>query len=226
MDNEIVGRRVWVYKCNDSDEAPWAARGDWAKFFRRPGDGRWGGEWSTKNPESLKIIRERMKPGDIVLCYQTDRREMVGVCELVRFVHTSRGFRKGRNLILSPVEKFQPTVKIHDLKHKIHALKMVRALQPGVKTLYEVTDQEAQILLSACGSRLGPPTTSTGDTKTRRGLQGGGFGSAAENRKVEERAVKLAKAWYKKRGYRVVSREKENIGYDLQCSKPGEEIHV
>lgn len=157
MEVKITGPRAWVYRCNDSEKAPWPARGDWRDVFAGPDDGtEWGGEWSTKNPESLKIIRERMKPGDYVLCYQTDRREMVGVCDLVRFVHTSRGPRKGRNLILRPAEEFQPTVKIHDLKHKIPALKMVRALQPGVKTLYEVTDQEAQILLSACGSRMSP----------------------------------------------------------------------
>lgn len=193
MDKETAGRRVWVYKCNDSKETPWVARGDWAKFFRRPAKGTWGGEWSTRNPESLKIIRERMKPGDFVLCYQTDRREMIGVCELVRFVHTSRGFRKGRNLILKPSEKFPMPVKIHELKNALPGLSRVHALKPGPKTLYEVSDQEAQILLSACGSHLSIPSITGGTAKEKIGSSisaGGGFGSAADNKKVEERAIK------------------------------------
>lgn len=170
-----------------------------------------------------------MRLGDYVLCYQTDRREMVGVCELVRFVHTSRGPEKGRNLILRPVEEFQPPVKIHDLKRKkIPALKMVRALQPGVKTLYEVNDQEARILLYACKSGLAISIITAGATKPNGDSKhhGSGFGEAAENRKVEQRSIKDAMKWYKERGWTVVSREKDNIGFDLECSMPGQEIHV
>lgn len=196
MDKEIAGRRVWVYKCNGSEETPWVARGDWAKFFHRPGGGTWGGERSTRNPQSLKIIRERMKPGHLALCYQTDRREMVGVCELVRFVHTPRGFRKGRNLILKPLEKFPTPVKIHELKNVIPGLSRVRALKPGPKTLYEVNDQEAQIILSACGSHLSIQPITGGTAKERVGTSisaGGGFGSAADNKKIEERAIRHVK---------------------------------
>ena len=142
MKEKIADPQVWVYKCNDSEEAPWPQRGDWARFFSQPGKGIWGGEWSTKNPESRKIIRERMSPGDLVLCYQTDRREMVGICELVRFVHTSRGPRKGRELVLRPAERFRPPVKIHDLKDTIAPLKTVRALQPGQKCCTRLTTKK------------------------------------------------------------------------------------
>jgi Domain of unknown function (DUF3883) len=224
----MASPQLWVYKCNARGEEYQSATGDWAKFFRRPGDGRWGGEWSTKNPESLKIIRERMRPKDLVLCYQTDQREMVGVCELVRFVHISRGFRRGRNIILKPLERFPAPVKIHALKNVIPGLKRVRALKPGLKTLYDVNNQEAPVLLYACGLRPTIPITTSAEAEPKSGPggAGGGFGSAAENREVETCAIKHVRRWYKQHGWKVESRERENIGYDLECSKSGEKIHI
>ena len=62
--------------------------------------------------------------------------------------------------------------------------------------------------------------------KTRAG--GAGFGSAADNEKVEAAAMKIAERWYQKRGWEVadVSKSKEHSGYDLRCTRGGREEHV
>lgn len=223
-------RRVWLYKCNARGEKYQTGVGDWRDFFRRPGDGRWGGVWSTKNPKSRQIFSELMKPEDFVLCYQTDRREILGVCRVVGFVNVSKGFRKGRNVVLSPLEEFHRPVKIHALKREIPVLKMIRALQPGwIQTVYELSDEEGQVLLSACGSRFAVAVKPGGRRKTTISTSkpaGGGFGSAVENKAVEQRAIGHVSRWYRGRGWKVVSRERENIGYDLECIKSGREIHV
>ena len=65
----------------------------------------------------------------------------------------------------------------------------------------------------------------TTPTKKRVG-NGAGFGSAERNRVVEQAACKLLKKYFNRLGYEVVSREKENLGYDFDVTKNGETIHV
>jgi hypothetical protein len=55
---------------------------------------------------------------------------------------------------------------------------------------------------------------------------GGGFGDAKTNRLVEKAAVRKVKQLLKKRGFVVTSRERDQIGYDLDATKRGKELHV
>ena len=57
---------------------------------------------------------------------------------------------------------------------------------------------------------------------------GAGFGTAADNEKVEAAAMKIAERWYQKRGWETadVSKIKEHLGYDLHCVRDGREEHV
>ena len=55
---------------------------------------------------------------------------------------------------------------------------------------------------------------------------GAGFGSAAENKKVETKAVEFATRYFKKNNFEVTSVESDKIGYDLLCTKKTKELHV
>ena len=72
---------LWVYKCN-SKKAPKDPRwGDWTAFFDRPtGASRWGGTDTIFNVQSRSIIRNRLQLGDLILCWQTNRRQAEGLC--------------------------------------------------------------------------------------------------------------------------------------------------
>lgn len=61
---------------------------------------------------------------------------------------------------------------------------------------------------------------------TKSAANGAGFGLAETNRLVERAAVKRVTDLLKKRGYQVKSREAERIGYDLDATKRGENLHV
>lgn len=57
-------------------------------------------------------------------------------------------------------------------------------------------------------------------------VSGGGFGRPEQNRLVEQAACGAVQKLFSKRGYKVVSREKENVGYDFDVTKKSETIHV
>ena len=57
-------------------------------------------------------------------------------------------------------------------------------------------------------------------------IQGAGFGDPAQNAEKETAAVKLVTKALKSKGYQVVSREKEKIGYDLEATKGRTQLHV
>jgi hypothetical protein len=140
---------VWVYKCNTNPNSV-GAYGDWRDFFDDPrAHGfTWGGDWSMNSPISLRILKEELKPGDYIFCYQTNRKELVGLCRFERF---ARG-DDGRDLRLKILERFDPPVKIHALKKVLPVLREVKAFKSGpIQTLYHADSREARILFSACG---------------------------------------------------------------------------
>jgi hypothetical protein len=55
-------------------------------------------------------------------------------------------------------------------------------------------------------------------------ISGGGFGTPEQNRIVEAAARQALKRHF--RGYKVISREKENLGYDFDVCRRGEVLHV
>lgn len=55
---------------------------------------------------------------------------------------------------------------------------------------------------------------------------GAGFGDPESNSLVEKAAVDLVTAHLAKQGYKVVSREAEKVGYDLDATKGGKVLHV
>ena len=55
---------------------------------------------------------------------------------------------------------------------------------------------------------------------------GAGFGHSERNRLVEQAACKEVKKHFENLGYKVISREKENLGYDFDVIKGSETIHL
>jgi hypothetical protein len=57
-------------------------------------------------------------------------------------------------------------------------------------------------------------------------IAGAGFGPPEQNRIVEKAACKAVRKHFKEQGFKIVSREKENLGYDFDASRNQEELHV
>ena len=55
---------------------------------------------------------------------------------------------------------------------------------------------------------------------------GGGFGTPEQNRIVEQAACKAVQRHFRNQGYELVSREKENLGYDFDVRRKSEELHI
>ncbi|HXR06315.1 MAG TPA: DUF3883 domain-containing protein [Candidatus Acidoferrum sp.] len=67
---------------------------------------------------------------------------------------------------------------------------------------------------------------SLADSLVRTSRGGAGFGTAEQNRIVEQAARKAVRLHYARMGYKIVSREKENLGYDFDVSRHRENLHV
>jgi hypothetical protein len=69
-------------------------------------------------------------------------------------------------------------------------------------------------------------TRPSGPTLRQSAGRGAGFGDSAANRLVERAAIRAVTRHYKSRGWTVESREKQNLGFDLLCTKRSLEHHV
>jgi len=222
--------RIWYYKTNSTNQPYQSGWGDWKRVFESRQPREWGGTWCTKHPTSRKIFEEDLRKGDLVVCYQTDRREILGICRVVGFKNRPRGSKKGRNVMLRPIEEFPSPVKIHALKQELRELREIRALKPGpMMAIQELNKKEASLLLSVCKSRFAQRFAGVDSVQVQEDAatpSGGGFGSAEENAEVERRAIEYVRRRYQRKGWHVTSRETENTGYDLECTKGRQVRHV
>ena len=178
---------------------------------------------------SLGILRTRMQVGDLILCWQTDRKVAVGLCrvfELPKCIDQDGTVQV--EMVLKLIgQPFDPTVPLLTIKKTDPRIEAVRAFQPGfAATLYETTPQEATDLLKVCGvsrDELKDPV----DHSPKGGKKsGGGFGNADENRKVELAAEKIVSDTYSANGWKVKPVQYEGRGYDLECVKGRVHRHV
>ena len=133
-----------VYKCN-SIRGPHL--GDWGDFHRYGQKHRWG---STDQIPALANAR----PGDIILAYQTDRNELVGLATVVGL----RPYGKYQELILNPGRKIG--AKVRPLKQADPRIAAIPAFRPGpIQTLYNISSADAKRLLRAAGVQ--PPYGAT-----------------------------------------------------------------
>jgi len=62
--------------------------------------------------------------------------------------------------------------------------------------------------------------------RTARGRSGAGFGTAENNKRVEQAAIAVVAKWYEDQDWQVRSVEADKCGYDLECCKDGVEEHI
>jgi hypothetical protein len=221
-----------MYKCNANPRSHQFPSGNWEDFFAEgdAGDGCWGGTWSIKNKQSRKILLKEMRPGDLIIAFQSDQRGAIGLCR-VRALPDEGG---ERHIILKPVLHFEAPVPLHDLKEVDERLKEVGALKPGFpQTLYPIFPEEAGVLARHLPEEAGKILRQYGVATCDEPLpmdyspaEGGGFGSPENNKQIEQAAVKAVTTWYRKRGWLVRSVERDKIGFDLLCSRRSKEEHV
>jgi hypothetical protein len=203
----------WIYKCNTKEHPYQVAVGDWDDFFRFKRPQRWGStEWI---PGLIKA-----QPGDVIIAYQTNRNELVGLARVLR--HKRRG--QYLDLILKPIRTIR--VKVRPLKLANRSVGAIPALHPGpIRTLYKISTPDARSLLAAAGIRA-PSDKGPSDSGIPIGGGGGGFGDTKENKRVEAAAMRFVLRDYRSRGWNVTDVSAQFLGYDLLCTKRRHVAHV
>src|SRR5688572_23274352 len=102
---------LWVYKCDARERAGYDS-GDWSEVLPLARPFHWGGTESTRSNASRKAIRETIRSGDLVLAWQVDRAEAVGLCSVVEI--QARG--EWLDLVLESVCQFLPPVRLRQLR--------------------------------------------------------------------------------------------------------------
>ncbi|HUY12710.1 MAG TPA: hypothetical protein VMX16_03635 [Terriglobia bacterium] len=98
--------KAWVFKINT--RRGWEFRRYFASRRRRPfpmGDRGW-----IRSARSLRLIRDQVKRGDLFLCYEADRRLMVGM---------ARAASDGRDASQGPLLSFCPPSQALRLDHPL-----------------------------------------------------------------------------------------------------------
>jgi len=143
--------RYWLYKCN-LEGGPAGFWGDWRKhvFASRKREIQWGGDYSTRSPEVHRYLSEGIAAGDVIVAYQTDKRLVVGFCEVTRMT----GAPGKREIWLAPLHELTPGFPIHDFKKgtplersgAVRGMVMMREL--------EKVEMEAMVRLSGAPKSL------------------------------------------------------------------------
>jgi len=203
----------WVYKCNSRNLPHQVAYGDWNDFFVDGRADKWG---STESVPALSQAKRR----DMILAYQTDRNELVGLARVVALR------RRGPHLdlILKPIRRI--SVKVRPLKDLDAKIAAIPALKPGpIRTLYPIERIDAQRLLRAAGLHVRLERQAARSEVVGR-ANGAGFGSPDANRRVERSAVQHVTRHFRSRRWRVRDVSKLKRGYDLDCTRKGLHLKV
>ncbi|MCC6683392.1 MAG: DUF3883 domain-containing protein [Phycisphaeraceae bacterium] len=208
--------RWWIYKCNNEDRPYQVEHGDWADFFDIGTVTSWG---STEWVPPL----EQLTSGDMVIAYQTERNELVGLAKVDRLR------RRGQylDLYLEPLERIG--VKIRPLKKADSRIAAIPALQRGpVKTVYDLSAGDAIALLRAAKSTVAEELISTHSRHEQRPpvLT---FPDPEKRKRIEKAAIQAAKQWLQRQNYMFIKdRQQDNCGYDLLAKhcRSGKELHV
>jgi hypothetical protein len=209
---------TWVYKCNLRGKFG-PSRGDWEYVFATAKAVPWG---------RLSFIPalDELRPGDLLLCYQTNRNWLVGLARVIGF----RGTGRARRVVVQRIRRIG--TKVRPLKTQDRRIGRIPALQGGrIQTIYPISKADAHLLIRAA-DRAAIQTidqaaiesiTETSENIAAEFEKAQGFESDPRVRRaIERHAVRRAKAWYRKR-YRVRERGKP---YDLHCSRNGKVLFV
>jgi Protein NO VEIN, C-terminal len=209
---------TWVYKCNRRGTFG-PERGDWEFVFASATPVAWG------PPSSIPALDD-LRPGDLLLCYQTDRNLLVGLARVTGF----RGAGRGRRVVVQALRRIG--TKVRPLKMKDRRIGRIPALQGGrIQTIYPISTADADLLVrsadkaatQAIDRAARQASTDSGENIAAQFDKAQGFEADPRIRSaIERHAVRRAKAWYRKR-YRVRERGKP---YDLHCTRNGKVLLV
>ena len=144
----------WMYKCNREVGGPAGYYGDWLTMvFNKTKPVRWGGHYSTLSPEVARYLDYEIRPGDHIVCYQTDIKSVVGVCDVTKIAPCKRQNifhgAQGLELWLQPVLQFATPFRIHD--HKDGTILEHSSAVNGPVMLRELELAEARLILRLAG---------------------------------------------------------------------------
>ncbi|MCG2760251.1 MAG: DUF3883 domain-containing protein, partial [Candidatus Delongbacteria bacterium] len=134
----------------------------------------------------------------------------------------SKWWRFKRQAVITPIDRYVPVkifqkFLIKSSRQTIHG--------PFSQHKFQAFVNEIGFRLPVSDSRL-PENTKHDLDSSQSTQRGGGFGSAKENKKVEEAAMRFVTRWYRKKGWSVSDVSAQCRGYDLHCVKGTTILHV
>lgn len=211
LGRQSAGINFWVIKARPD-------RNDFTKFPSRGRTGRW---YTARLPKNWSL-------GDLLFVWAASpHRRIIGVAELTE---PNDGYEQGSwrfrvRYLSNPFEG--PTI---DELRRLAIFRDASFLKSGpAGTVYPLTQRQGLTLQTITDS-FSPSvpktrTTAKDEAMIRRSV-GAGFGTPAENQRVERAAVRAVVAHFRRRGWRVRSVEAEKVGYDLDCRKGDEVMRV
>lgn len=142
--------RYWLYKVNRrGGPAGWS--GDWEEdLFASAKSRRWGGHEASLSPEVHRALDEEISVGDVIVAYQTDRKVVVGYAR----VESVTGRPRARGIVLQPIERVDPPLKIHEHKHGTPLASSNAVKGPVMLRELQRSEMEALLLLTKTPKRV------------------------------------------------------------------------
>lgn len=160
---------------------------------------------------------------------------MLRIIAIADLMRPDAGFRQGYNHFLIKYRTgFLDGPGLRELRsdHIVRSASFLKAGPSG--TVFPLTPKQGRHLLELLQDQ-GQPIANEKSREAQPDrhqelavvrLLGQGFGSAAENRRIERSGIAATSRYFRTHGWRVTSVERERIGYDLRCIKAREELHV
>ncbi|GEM_PF-1248091 len=238
--------RFWLYKWNASGKKGRRFTGVWLDCLKQPFLTTIFACYGFDNPNpKMAALYDEVKIGDVMFCYQVDSKSAVGFC-----IVAGKGVdTQGRLLTVTAAHRFASPVDLAKPKGKQRDLGRVRALESRLPcSLFELSAEEAEILLGACGPGMrgtvdrtleefwkklveGKWTSQLPRNDSEMGSEdaayvGAGYGDPSRNKEVEVAAIRHVSNLLGREGWQVASVEADKVGFDLLCVRPDAERHV
>lgn len=188
-------------------------------------------KWDTSFASStiFKFAHEWQENDIAIICTgyapnQTKDVYINGIARIGKYFYDkkSKWWRFKRQAVITPLDRYVPI--------KIFQKFLIKSSRQTIHGPF--SQHKFQAFVNEIGCRLPvryrslPENTTCDLDSSQSTIRGGGFGSAAENKKVEEAAMRFVTRWYRTRGWSVSDVSAQCRGYDLHCVKGPTILHV